>query len=53
VDTDSGSGFKKGNLAHEAWSVPLPSVQVPDPALSLNPDSSRRIRTPDQDLKGQ
>jgi hypothetical protein len=45
------SGFKKGKLAHTAGSVPLLSVQHPDSAVSLNPDSSRWIRIPDQDLR--
>ncbi len=38
-------------LAHKARSVPLPSVQHPDSAVSLNPDSAGWIRIPDQDLR--
>jgi hypothetical protein len=51
VDTKSGSGFKKVKLAHKAMSVPLPSLQGPDSAVSLNSDSSGWIRIPDQDLR--
>ncbi len=50
MDTDTGSRFKNGKLAHKARSVPLPSVQGPDSAVSLNPDSRGWIRIPDQDL---
>ncbi len=51
MDTDSGSGFKKGKLAHKARSVPLPSVQDPDSAVLLNLDASEWICISDQDLR--
>ncbi len=51
MDTDSGSGFKKGKLAHKARSVPLPSLNDSDSSLSLNPDANGQIRIPDQDLR--
>ncbi len=51
MDTDSGSEFKKGKLAHKARSVPLLSLQDPDLAAPLNADAIGWIRIPDQDSR--
>ncbi len=50
ADTPGAPAGQPGRTL-QARSVPLPSLQDPDSALSLNPDSCGWIRIPDQDLR--